>query len=85
MYYVYLLVSPGGESYIGVTADLQERFRSHNAQENRSAKHSVWHLAYYEAYAAKEDACRRERRLKDDGRARRQLMQRTDQSRTFVW
>ena len=33
-----------------------------------------WELAYYEAFASRADAMRRERRLKHDGRARRQLM-----------
>ena len=75
MYYVYLLVDDEKRRYIGYTADLKKRVTDHNASRSRYTKGKRWRLVYYEAYASKEDAMRRERRLKD-GRARRQLMNR---------
>ena len=85
MYYVYVLINHKGESYIGVTGDLKNRVAEHNAGASPSTKQRSWRLAYYEAYAAKSDATRREKRLKDDGRARYQLMQRISAGKTFVW
>ena len=76
MYYVYVLQSEAGEAYIGKTGDLKRRMREHNTGCNTSTRHATWRLVYYEAYANKADADRRERRLKDDGRARYQLMRR---------
>jgi putative endonuclease len=72
MYFVYLLVSDDNRTYTGYTTDLRQRLRDHNARKSGYTGGKKWHLVYYEAYASKEDAVRRERRLKD-GRARRQL------------
>ncbi len=85
MYYVYVLISKEGESYIGFTNDLRRRMAEHNTGKSLSTKHAVWRLAYYEAYAVKDDAVRREKRLKDDGRARHQLMRRISESTAFIW
>ena len=79
MYYVYLLVSDDNHRYIGYTGDLKRRLKEHNAAKSGYTKGKRWHLVYYEAYASKKDAMRRERRLKD-GRARRQLINRISES-----
>ena len=79
MYYIYLLVSDDNRKYTGYTNDLKRRLREHNAGKSAYTRGKTWHLVYYEAYASKKDAMRREKRLKD-GRARRQLINRISDS-----
>ena len=76
LYHVYVLLSETGEKYIGYSSNLRRRLEEHNAGENRSTRGRMWYLVYAESYLSKADAVRRERRLKDDGRARRQLYER---------
>ena len=75
MHYLYLLYSKKlNEFYVGTSDDLPRRFYSHNRGENITTKAGVpWRLIYYEAYPTKEDALRREQRLKQYGQAIRQL------------
>lgn len=75
MYYLYLLYSDRlKEYYVGTAADLEKRFYSHNHQANLATKAGVpWRLLYYEAYPTKQDALRREQRLKYYGQGLRQL------------
>ena len=82
MYYVYLLKSKkSGETYIGFTDNLRRRFNEHNNGRSESTKYKIpWELIYYEAYKSKNDALRRERMLKYDGRASVWLKKRTEQS-----
>jgi putative endonuclease len=79
MYYVYLLVSDDKRTYTGYTDNLKRRIREHNTSNSGYIRGRNWHLVYYEAYTSKEDAMRREKRLKD-GRARRQLRDRISKS-----
>jgi putative endonuclease len=73
MYYVYVLKSDD-ETYIGVTGDLKRRFSEHNSETNTGyTKNRKWMLIYYEAYQDKSHAYTREKRLKNDGRAKHQL------------
>ena len=84
MYYVYLLGSDDNSTYTGYTTDLKRRLREHDASKSAYTRGKRWQLVYYEAYASKEDAMRRERRLKD-GRAKRQLRHRISNSlKSFV-
>ncbi len=79
MYYVYVLqdVREVGDVYIGYTHHLKERLRGHNSPLNRGyTSGKKWRLVYYESYLSESDARTRERRLKQDGRARYQLMRR---------
>ena len=79
MYYVYVIqnVANKKETYIGYTSDLRQRLQQHNSASNRGyTRHKKWRLVYYEGYLAEADARRRERRLKQDGRARYQLLAR---------
>ena len=82
MFYVYVLQSLADVEhfYVGSTRDLRKRIASHNSGENKSTKHSSWRLVYYEAYVSEPVARRRERKLKQDGRAKRFLMQRIRES-----
>lgn len=78
MWYLYLLYSYKLEEfYIGTTNDLDRRFYLHNQKANLSTKSGVpWTLIYYEAYPTKEDALRREQRLKHYGQGLRRLKER---------
>ncbi len=83
MFFVYVIQSLDAEKkrYIGFTADIERRLSAHNSDENRGyTKGRKWKLVYFEAYLSEKDARRRERRLKDDGRARRQLINRIETS-----
>jgi putative endonuclease len=75
MYYLYLLYSNRSkEYYVGTSPDVRKRFYSHNAGQNIATKPGIpWKLVYYEAYPTKEDALRREQKLKAYGQALRQL------------
>ena len=85
MYYLYLLVDSEGKTYVGYTADLKKRIAAHNAGNNQSTRGSTWNLVYYEAYASKSDAARRERRLKQDGRSKQHLLKRVEGSiKSFI-
>jgi putative endonuclease len=74
-----LIVSEGKQVYTGYTNNLKRRIKEHNAGKSRFTSGKNWRLVYYEAYLSKEDAKRREKRLKD-GRARRQLRDRIEKS-----
>ena len=75
MYYLYLLHSKKlNEFYVGTASELRRRFYSHNTRENIATKAGApWRLIYYEAYPTKDDALRREQKLKQYGQALRQL------------
>ena len=79
MYYVYVLKNDNGKLYVGYSADLRRRIAEHQRGTVPSTKSGKWELVYYEAYLAKEDAQRRERRLKD-ARAQYHLRERIQQS-----
>ncbi|MEK9206889.1 MAG: GIY-YIG nuclease family protein [Patescibacteria group bacterium] len=82
MYYVYFLNSKKSDAtYVGFTRDLKLRLSKHNNGLSLSTKNSApWELIYYEAYKSKEDARRRERMLKYDGRAKAMLKKRIEDS-----
>lgn len=51
--------------YVGSTADLRKRFKSHNDGENLSTKgYAPFKLIFYEAYPNKKDGLRREEYFK---------------------
>jgi len=76
MFFVYILKSKkDGDLYIGYTSDLRERFKKHNLGLVKSTKsRRPWCLIYYEAYASRQDATKREENLKLRARALRQLL-----------
>jgi len=74
MYYVYLIVV-GKATYLGYSANLRARLQAHKKRWGPEVR-----LVYYEAYAAREDALRREAALKRSGNARRWLKARAQAS-----
>ena len=78
MYHVYVLQSKDNDKYIGYTKNVRKRLENHNQGLTKSTKGKQWRVVYVESYLSKEDATRREKRLKDDGRARYQLMKRIE-------
>ena len=66
MHYVYVLQSTvDSKFYTGYSADLKERFVSHNKGSVSSTKYRrPLELIYYEACMTKEDAMQREKYLK---------------------
>ena len=79
MFYIYLLQnSKSGQIYIGYSSDLRTRVKAHNAKGKKftTTTNGVWTLKYYEAYASKEDAMARERKLKQHGSGKHQLLKR---------
>ena len=79
MYYVYLLISKIKEKeiYIGSTKDLKRRVKEHNEGKEKSTKRYMpWKIFYYEAYPIEKLARMREKRLKHNGNALRELKKR---------
>jgi putative endonuclease len=78
MFYVYVLISTkDGDTYIGSTKDLKKRLAEHRAGYVDSTRNRrPLKLAYYEAYAAEDDARAREKNLKLRGQARTGLIKR---------
>ena len=76
MFCVYVLRSvKTGEHYTGSTRDRQQRLGQHNEGLVRSTKHArPCAMAYFEEYATRAEAVRRERHLKS-GRGRAELKQ----------
>ena len=67
MYYVYLLQSLSGaaERYVGLSHDLKQRLREHNAgKSEHTAKYKPWRLVTYVAFSDKAKAALFERYLK---------------------
>ena len=65
--------------YIGCTNDLKKRVEKHNSQTNKGYTGRLrgrWVLIYAEAYRSKEDAFRRESKLKDHGSSKHELKRR---------
>jgi predicted GIY-YIG superfamily endonuclease len=59
MYYVYLLhsIAHPQERYVGFTADLKARFKSHNAGKSaHTAKFRPWELVTYLAFTDERKA-----------------------------
>jgi putative endonuclease len=69
--YVYILKSlKDGKFYTGCTADIEKRLAQHNNGRVRSTKtRRPLKLVYWETFATRSEAMRRERCLKRIGRA----------------
>lgn len=78
MFFVYILQSrKDKELYIGHTNDLLKRFKKHNlGLANSTKSRRPFRLVYYEAYASRQDATKREHNLKLRAKALRQLKNR---------
>ncbi|MBU2447512.1 MAG: GIY-YIG nuclease family protein [Bacteroidetes bacterium] len=66
MWYVYIIYSKSlNRHYIGYTEDLEWRLERHNSAWGRyTCKGIPWELVYYEKFAAKTEAIKREREIK---------------------
>jgi putative endonuclease len=67
VYYVYLSqsLSDAAERYVGLSHDLKQRLREHNAgKSGHTAKHKPWRLVTYVAFSDKAKAAAFERYLK---------------------
>jgi predicted GIY-YIG superfamily endonuclease len=67
VYYVYLIESRSlrGERYVGMTIDLKQRFREHNAGKSpHTSKFRPWKLTTYVAFVDRAKAEAFERYLK---------------------
>lgn len=78
MFFVYILKSKQDKQlYIGYTDDLKKRFKEHNlGLVNSTKSRRPMYLVYYEAYASRQDATKREHNLKLRAKALRQLINR---------
>jgi putative endonuclease len=76
MYTVYVLYSkPYDKIYIGMTSNIEERFRSRNelSQKGWTINFRPWIILYKEEYFDKTSAAKREKQLKSAG------------GRSFIW
>ncbi|MEI8104173.1 MAG: GIY-YIG nuclease family protein [Candidatus Moraniibacteriota bacterium] len=80
MFYTYVLKSTLKEYYyIGSTEDLRKRLQEHNLGKTKSIKHLVpFTLVYYEAYASKTFARKRELELKNNSFKKKELLDRIE-------
>lgn len=71
MNYTYILECADGTLYTGWTSDLQKRIETHNAGKGAKYTRSRLpvRLVYFEAHEDKQDAMRREYRIKRLSRA----------------
>jgi len=78
MFYVYILKSKkDNRLYLGYTNDLRKRLKEHNlGLVNSTRLRTPLRLVYYEAYAIRQDATKREHNLKLRAKALRQLKNR---------
>ena len=78
MFFVYILQSKKDKNlYIGYSNDLRKRLKEHNLGLVRSTKSRIlFVLVYYESYASKQNAIKREHNLKLRAKALRQLKNR---------
>ena len=65
-YYVYIMTSPSGTLYTGMTNNLQRRVYQHKNKliEGFTKKYNVTRLVYYELYHDVRDAIAREKQIK---------------------
>ena len=83
MYVLYLTQNDVTlEKYFGVTTDLKQRIKTHNASGKKftTRKDGKWVLVYAEAYRSKEDAYTREKKLKSHGSGKIELIKRISNS-----
>ena len=65
MYHVYVLKSADGLSYTGHTDNLFRRLCEHNTGRCKTTKAGTrWKLVYYEEYATRGEAMKREKWMK---------------------
>jgi len=80
-YYTYVLQSEiNGHFYKGSTQDLELRLKQHNNGEvNYTSRYMPWKLVYFETFATRSEAMRREKFFKS-GKGREFIKRAIDQS-----
>jgi len=66
-YYVYIMASPSGTLYIGVTNDVERRVWEHKHKESPSSftrRYNITLLVYVETHSRIDDAIEREKEMK---------------------
>ena len=64
-YFVYILKSDLGYSYIGQTSNLEDRLKRHNSNRSTYTKQKgTWHLIEKTCVASRSEAMRLEKKLK---------------------
>jgi len=66
LYYTYIMSSPGGTLYTGVTNNIINRVFTHKEKQQPgfTLKYNVTRLVYYEEYPQIQDAISREKEIK---------------------
>jgi len=83
MYVVYLIQNTSThEKYLGITNDLKKRLKAHNSggKKYTTRLKGKWVLIYAEAFRSKEDAYNREKKLKNHGSGKIELIKRLEKS-----
>lgn len=66
-YYLYIM-QHGGDRYIGVTKNIENRLKQHNSGQNKSTKHiKGWRVVYFRKYDTLGEARIEENILKRKG------------------
>ncbi|MFA6215108.1 MAG: GIY-YIG nuclease family protein [Patescibacteria group bacterium] len=78
-FYIYIMASPSGTLYIGMTNDLLRRVNEHKQGEIKgfTKKYSCNKLVYYENYDYVYDAIEREKEIKKWRREKKQNLIKT--------
>lgn len=79
MFYVYFLRNDvSKETYIGFTSNIKQRLERHNEGGKKfTTRHEgTWKLIYAEIYKSEDDARERERKLKNHGSGKHELIKR---------
>jgi len=84
MFFVYVIQNPHKRLYVGYTADLDHRIRTHQTNQGGWTRNrGPWKLVYYEMFTNRTEALRREKNLKV-GPANQRLRSRVDKKRTYT-
>lgn len=78
-FFIYIMASPSGTLYIGITNNLQRRVYEHKNHilEGFSKRYDCTKLVYYEEYKDVEEALAREKQLKNWRREKKEYLIRT--------
>ena len=79
MNYVYLIQNDfDGKIYIGQTSDIKRRLNEHNnkGQKFTTRKNGKWIIIYLELFRSRKDAELREKKLKQHGGGKKELLKR---------
>lgn len=77
MHYVYVLKNKDDRFYIGITSNVRERLKAHNAGNSRFTNmYKPWKLIYFEAYLDESLARKRELKLKNHAKGFQELKKR---------